>query len=113
MTGNRWVKRDRRYRSGYRWTPYAYRAFWKWTFLIGAWIVLNIIVTVAHAGWLVLVTTGGLIWYAVLLASECSRVLRARTPAGIDQEIRRPAGHLPDPAHRHGRRHRLRARHRS
>jgi hypothetical protein len=65
MTNNRWVKRDRRYRSGYRWTPYAYRAFWKWTLLIVAWIVLNSIVAAAHAGALVLVTTGGLIWYAV------------------------------------------------
>ncbi len=62
---DRWVKRDRRYRSGYRRTTYAYRAFWKWTFLITAWIVLNIVVTSVHAGLLVLVTTGGLVWYAV------------------------------------------------
>ncbi len=65
MTTNRWVKRDRRYRSGYRWTPYAYRAFFKWTFLLFAWVIVNSIVTVAHAGYLVLLTTGGLIWYAI------------------------------------------------
>ena len=33
------------------------------------------------------------------------RVLRARTPTGDRPGDLRPAGHLPDPAHRHGRRH--------
>ena len=48
MTSNRWVKRDRRYKSGYRWTSYAYRALFKWTFLLFAWVIVNSIVTVAH-----------------------------------------------------------------
>lgn len=33
-------------------------------FLVSAWLVVNIVVTSAHVGYLVLVTTGGLIWYA-------------------------------------------------
>lgn len=65
MSDSRWVRRDRRYRSGYRWTPYAYRAFWKWGFLSSTWLVLNIAFTAAHAGFLVLVATAGLGWYAV------------------------------------------------
>jgi HNH endonuclease len=65
MTANRWVKPDRRYKSGYRWTPYAYRALFKWTFLLFAWVIINSIVTVAHAAYLVLLTTGGMIWYAI------------------------------------------------
>jgi hypothetical protein len=50
MTDSRWVKRDRSYRAGFRWTPYAYRTVCKLTFLIFEWIVLNIIVTAFRAG---------------------------------------------------------------
>jgi HNH endonuclease len=104
MTGNRWVKRDRRYRSGYRWTPYAYLAFWKWTFLIAAWIGLNIIVTAVHAGWLVFVTTGGLIWYAVHRIRLYYRKpqLPAATweplPPARPMRFNRPPGWPPPPA---------------
>ena len=62
---SRYVKIDRRYNQPFRLTQYGCLAVVKWTGLVCLWIVVNIIVTAAHLGVLVLGTTGGLIWYAV------------------------------------------------
>ena len=61
----RWVRVDRRYNQPYRLTGYARRAIFKWLGLILAWVVINSVLSAAHLGLLVLVTTAGLIWHAV------------------------------------------------
>jgi hypothetical protein len=58
---SRYVRIDRRYNNPYRWTPYAYRVFFKWGLLFAAWLVL-IFVSHGYAG---LPATIALIWYAI------------------------------------------------
>jgi hypothetical protein len=70
---NRWIRVDRRYNQPYRLTGYGFRAILKWTGLIVLWLAVNSALSASHVGWLDLVTTAGLIWYAV----HCARRNRA------------------------------------
>jgi hypothetical protein len=65
MAGDRWVKPDRRYRAGYRGPRYSTGAFFKWAFLLFAWVIVTTLLVVFHAGILTVVTTGLLAWYAL------------------------------------------------
>jgi hypothetical protein len=58
---SKYVRIDRRYKNPYRWTPYAYRTFFKWGFLFVVWLVLIF----ASRGYLGLPATIALIWYGV------------------------------------------------
>lgn len=69
----RWIRIDRRYNQPYRLTTYASHAIFKWTGLILAWVFVNAVLTAIHLGALVLVTTGGLIWYAIHCAQRNRR----------------------------------------
>lgn len=65
QNGNRWRVPDRRYRSGYRWTPEGQRAIWKWTLLSAAWLLLVLSAAVTNSGLIPLAATVALVWYAV------------------------------------------------
>jgi hypothetical protein len=80
---SRWVRVDRRYNQPFRLTGYALRAILKWTFLIILWAAVNSSLAAAHLGFLALVTTAALIWYAV----HCAR--RDQQPA-VAQSNRQP-----------------------
>jgi hypothetical protein len=80
---SRWVRVDRRYNQPYRLTGYAWRVILKWGFLIIVWAAVNSSLAAARLGLLDIVTTAGLIWYAV----HCAR--RNRQPA-VAQTNRRP-----------------------
>ncbi len=62
---SRWVRVDRRYRNPWRLTGYAYRVMFKWFGLVIALIIANGVLAGLHVGFLILFTTGGLVWYAV------------------------------------------------
>ena len=83
----RWVRIDRRYNQPYRLTSYASRAFFKWTGLILAWAFANSALAASHLGGLILVTTGGLVWYAV----HCVRRNRSPQLAQPTSPTYRPA----------------------
>ena len=57
---NRFVRIDRRYSNPYRLTPYAQRALLKWGALLVVWVLL-----ISSNGWLAVLATIALIWYAV------------------------------------------------
>ena len=69
----RWIRIDRRYNQPYRLTGYALRTIFKWIGLLLAWVFVNGVLAAAHLGLLVLVTTGGLIWYAIHCARRALR----------------------------------------
>ena len=95
----RWIRIDRRYNQPYRLTTYASHAIFKWIGLILAWVFVNAVLTAIHLGALVLVTTGGLIWYAIHCAQRNRRTQLAerltdrsyRWPTS-SRSVRRPVG---------------------
>jgi hypothetical protein len=62
---SKWVVPDRRFKSGYRWTPAGVRAAYKWAFLAALWFTMVIIGAAANNGLIPLGTTVWLVWYAV------------------------------------------------
>ena len=84
----RWVRTDRRYNQPYRLTGYAGRAIIKWISLIVALPFVNAWLAGVHLGALILVTTGGLIWYAV----HCiRRSWKQRTAEAAPKSVTPPA----------------------
>lgn len=57
----RWAVRDRRYKRGYRWTPEAYRAFYKWTAIFTGWCS---VVIFNPSGLADLLVSALIAWYA-------------------------------------------------
>jgi hypothetical protein len=92
----RWVRIDRRYNQLYRLTTYASHAIFKWIGLFLAWVFVNTVLTAIHLGALVLVTTGGLIWYAIHCAQRNRRTQLAEpayrpvVPAANQQQVSTP-----------------------
>src|SRR5258708_37410480 len=72
---SKWVRVDRRYNNPYRLTGYAVRVFLKWAGVVMAWILPNALLAANHAGFLILLTTARLGWYAGHSARASPRAL--------------------------------------
>ena len=74
--GSQWVKRDRRYRKGFRWTGHAQWMMLKWGGLITGWLILG-----SLYGWLGLIGFMTLIGYAGFsIAKRQRRAIPAAAP---------------------------------
>lgn len=91
---SKWVKIDRRYKNPYRWTPYAYRAFFKWAALVAVWLLVG----VASRGWLSLPATAALIWYAVHRIRIYRREQAGLAIAAVVPQLATPVPQLFNPA---------------
>jgi hypothetical protein len=76
-----WIKPDRRYKTGYRWTPHAYRTVFRWAGVIFLWLLLSSVFGTFRVPFVPLIPTFGLIWYSVHRYRISNRA-RAVVPPG-------------------------------
>lgn len=87
-----WITPDRRYKRGFRWTPHAYRTFFRWAGVIVLWLFLSSVFAAFRVPLIAYIPTVGLIWYSYRHYREWDRTRPVVPPAYLSRPI--PPDHV-------------------
>lgn len=76
-----WIKPDRRYKRGFRWTPHAYRTVFRWAGVLFLWVFLSSVLAGFRVAFVWLLPTVGLVWYGYRHYREWDRTRPVVPPA--------------------------------